>query len=53
MLTKIYVGAQFPFRLPNIKFHEDVLFRPGDDAGLHTVEGQAIVGLSRVYEGVW
>ena len=53
MLTKIYAGAHFPFRLPNINFHEDVLFRPGDDAGLHTVEGQAIVGRSRVSEGVW
>jgi len=53
MLTKIYVGAQFPFGLSSLKFHEDVLFRYGDDADLlvHTVDGQAIVVCSRLSDG--
>ena len=51
MLTKIYVGAQIPVRLLNVTFREDVLFRTGDDAGLHTVVGQTIVGRSRVSDG--
>jgi hypothetical protein len=52
MLTKLNVGTQFLFGILNIKSHEDVLYRSGDEAGLHTVERQAIVDRSVVSDGI-
>ena len=52
MLTKIYIGGHISVTLPNIKFQEDVLFGPGDAAGLHTMDGQTIIGRSMVSDGM-